>query len=496
VPKRVASAKSAIAAWTGGVPRVIATRWPSVRWASHGMLALVGAFALSLVLIAGLALGPLSSAVTRPSASPSVGSSASDLAAGESPSSEPWTTGWAQTPAIQPNDFSYEPIDTSPPSFETNPDPSAPSGARKPKVLATAACPTVYVLANVVVSGDTIYAACDNPAATTGASPNPAAGLSLIRTFNATTGKTVGTYSVPVLDEGVYHLEVDNGLWYSTGPFCPMGCPVFTPHVRRMDLTSHKVTLDLAGWEVASDGLGYVWAQKHDQVGPALLKIDPATGNTSQIPWKYQRVEVACGALWGLDNSKEWLSTTVARVDPATGNVLASFTDAGYIRDLQQTADGCWAREDLKQPAGSSNNSARFVKIGSSGIAAGSPAFSVSWGDNLSILDGTFWIFTPPSDSEWTYLQRIDPASWQRVGTVWALRFYPPGWNQAAYVRGLFAAGAIWVMTDSGAPTGDYRRLDIQVGATPTPSTPSPTPAPSPSPSLEPSAPATPSPSS
>ena len=480
---RIASVKNAIAAWAGGVPRVIATRWPAVKWASHGMLSLVGALVLSLVLIAGLALGPLSPRGARATAAPSAANSASAIAGAGTPSSEAPPSGWDQSiwspPDTWPSPTGEEPTPTDSPNANS----SAPPGTRKPGILAHAKCAMTMGSLPIAVSGNTIYAGCDNDAPVSTASPAPARSLSVLRSFDAGTGRTIATYDIPVPDESIYDLVVDNGLWYSTGPFCFMSCPPSTPHVYRMDPDSHKVTFKLTGWEVTADGLGAVWAERRDQAGPTLMRIDPITFRTTEIPWSAQRVEIGCGALWGFSNSSDYFSTTIARVDPNTGKVLAIYAEPGHVYDLKQTSDGCWASEELAASAGSKGNPARFVKIGPSGIEATSPVFDLLWGAfGLRILDGTFWVMSPFQSSEWTCLQRLDPSSWQLVGTNWALLLFPPGGDGPAYLIDVFAVGVIWAMTESGAPIGDLWRLDIQIPQSP-----------SPSPTISPTLPASPS---
>lgn len=169
------------------------------------------------------------------------------------------------------------------------------------------------------------------------------------------------------------------------------------------------------------------------------MKVNPANGQTSQIPWSYSQVEVACGALWGL-NTDSTGATTIARVDPATGDVLATFTEDGTVQDLAQTSTACWGIESV-------TGEMRFVQIGLSGVESASPTFAVENG-GLFILDGTFWIAWQDTYGSWYRLQRVDPASWQRVGTVWALGFYRH--SESDQLESMFVAnGAVWAETDS-----------------------------------------------
>jgi hypothetical protein len=324
--------------------------------------------------------------------------------------------------------------------------------------VATAACGTFQgqsspVVFGLVVFDQTIYAACD-PVTTDW----PA-----IHAIDATTGKTDTIYDVndPIVT-GQY-LVVDNGLWFSNSNYgaCSKGqCQPLVQHVRKMDLESKKVTFNIDGWHVFGDGFGYVWAASSN----ALMKINPDTNKTSQIAWKSGTPEIACGGLWGLKSTftadNKPIDTTIARVDPDTGVILATYTEPGSVFGLQWGADGCWGIE-LVPPSGSDASPAasgptesyRFVKIGQTGIEARSATFTWSiYTGGLLMLDGTFWV-QGQTESSAKYLQRLDPVSWQRVGPIWV--------PEASYWdRPIAAGGAIWVQTDN-----QLQRLDIPLGA-------------------------------
>jgi hypothetical protein len=320
----------------------------------------------------------------------------------------------------------------------------------RPRVLATGDCPGFTEQQRPIVSGNTIYAICAS---------NP---LTAIRAIDATTGHTIATYQITdPPDQIADALAVDFGLWYSTGRVgaCVQGsCPALTRRVTRLDLASGHVTFSLDGYLLAGDGLGYVWASP-DSTSQTLMKIDPVTLKTSTIPWHYGAVEIACGSLWGLNLSgrADPQSTTITRVDPATGNVLATFTEPGEVSRLRQAPDGCWTVDYLGAqagPAGGQTYSHRYLKVGSSSIESRSPVFSGS-GSQLTILDGAFWINWTEGES--SLLQRLDPALWQRVGPAWVLpeNSYPV----------IAAGGAIWAQTDTYLD-----RLEIPLGALPSPS--------------------------
>jgi hypothetical protein len=482
---RFASFKTSFLAWAGGVPRVIAGRWPSLTWASHGMLSLVGGLALSLVLMTGLVLGPLSSPASRPSAA----APASQIAEAASPTPadvtpDPWTEPSAAdywTPGIPdwyPSAGASDQTEASSPTDTPAARPTVPPGATQPSVTASADCGTMsedgLTIAGWRVSGTIIYSGCEN---NTGSG-----GLTVVRAFDATNGKALATYKLPTLQaatEGFSSIAIANGLWYSThvaGVCFVPNCPAYTSYVRRLDLSSKQVTFDLSGWYLEGFGLGYVWAARPGFGGSTLLKIDPVTLNTSEIPWHfaddaqaYGWLHVVCGALW-------WENADgVTKVDPATGAVLATFP---HVTGLEDTPDECWGVQTL-------SDGSRFVKIGESEIVASSLPFNLAKpdtysapADQLLVRGTTFWRLSSAYGT-WAYLQRIDPATWQPVGPRWALLF--PSWGNnyspPAPVTGIFVAGGgIWVQISS--EFNYLIRVDIPLTPLPVAASPKPSPTP------------------
>ena len=468
--------------WAAGTPAWIARRWPSTTWMTRGLLSTAGALGLVVVLVAAVVLGPLSSRrATAATPSPSDWDLAAGLKHASPTPDRPYDTlgpisTWTFPPTLPPT-----------PAPTPTPGPTAPQGTRLAHILATADCQNYPGQGEIVVE-NTIYATCG-------------LGLGNVSAFDATTGRKLADYIYDVRPEGMTaaHLAIDNGVWFSTVPIgsaCGANCPAWTPRVRRMYMgSSRAITFTLDGWVVAGDGLGYVWAKRPNASGPTQMKIDPATTKTSQIPWAYPEVEIACGALWGATADR----ATVARVDPASGDVLATFAVPGGLKSLHQTQDGCWSVQGASYGPG---HDERFVKIGPSGIESGSPAFTISDFGSLLIVGSTFWIASFKYSSEpdnWVLLQRVDPSTWQRVGPVWAvpLGFGDPRWAFAA-------GGAMWIQS-STEYGGDLLRVDVPLGPLPatspspsstpkaTPTAPpnsssSPTASPSPSPSPAPSA--------
>jgi hypothetical protein len=277
----------------------------------------------------------------------------------------------------------------------------------------------------VNVSGNTVYAECPT---------HDPDGLETIA-IDAINGKVVHKYVL-----GEYGgLEIDNGLWYSNFRYggCTSPCESYAQSVYRTDADSGEVTFTLKDWVIADDGLGYVWARPADSSTATALKIDPVTTATSQIPWTYGDLTVACGSLWGfsyhLDPIDSPKSTTITRVDPDTGVALATFTENGrVVLDSVQGPDACWAEDYFKTadantvspgPEPTPPDTYQFVRIGLSGVEARSKMFAgdTGFGDNIVQLDGTFWRNYPGLDTcrYANEVQRLDPATWQVVGPVW-----------------------------------------------------------------------------
>jgi hypothetical protein len=233
----------------------------------------------------------------------------------------------------------------------------------------------------------------------------------------------------------VNHIAVDGGaLWYdgTLGSACIAPCRGFLYTVR-VDLASGKSTLALADTGLRGDGFGYIWTSI---TSGQLSKLDPATGTVAgTIPFKYDTLQLACGSMWGfVTPTFTHQSTTVSRIDPASGVVLASFEEQGFVGELQQIGSECWApayNGELPGLAAWSSQSPapnHFDRIDQSSISfrtPGIPAFtipSVPGQGSATLFDGTFWLtgtdVTQP-DHPLATMQRIDPATWKTAGPIW-----------------------------------------------------------------------------
>lgn len=429
-------------AWASDRPDAIARRWPSSTWVTRGLLCSIGTAGLAVVLVSVLASGPLSgagpgtvspsAAVGYPTATPG-----NSIESSNAPTAE-------HSPAADSSLAGTSPTDM----------PSLPPGTSLARVTARPQCETFTGQGRPTVSGNTIYAICGydpsaDSSAAAGSSPAAAQPMTVIHSIDATTGKTIATYPITdPPDQIAARLAVDNGLWYSTtlAGACVDPCPHVTLRLARLDLTSGQVTFSLDGSTLRGDGLGYVWASSG---GTTLTKIDPVTLKTSTIPWNGGEVEIACGSLWSLARSPQ--GTVITRVDPATGSVLATFTEPGDIRGLQQTPEGCWATDYLgtKTEASGGTRSYRYVRVGSSSVESRSPIFNMSdlGFSPLSILDGTFWLadVRAAADEVTMTLQRLDPSTWQPAGTAWVVSRAEEYCAYDCVFDFFTAGGAIWL---------------------------------------------------
>jgi hypothetical protein len=358
---------------------------------------------------------------------------------------------------------------TSTPIVSPTPSPTASPLTNTQEATAVGSVPNCEQLYGwyYAISGDDMYMLCYD-----------ANSLPYIARMNLTTNKVTATYAFDPIFTYAYTVVVEDGyLWYdgSLGSACLVDqCDGFH-RTEQINIATGKRTLDLPNWALWGAGFGYIWASETTDLVPKgeVAKLDPATGEVKgRIPFKYDTMQVACGSLWGrtIDDpgSSGTASTTIARLDPTDGHVLATFTEPGRVNGLQQIGSECWASA---YTGPSSDTSApgpnHFVRIGQSGIEFRSFTVPASQG-SVRIFDGTFWIVGSASRVEWIQgeattftsatMQRIDPATWQPVGPTWT---YPVNGGEPL-VSLEAAGGSIWVTSLSGSTTSE--RLDIPLG--------------------------------
>ena len=373
-----------------------------------------------------------SSGSPTPSETPTVQSSGSPTPA-ESPSIVPSSGCSIQASGDPSAGCALQPSE----SPTGNPTPSTPivepSRGTQVKVLSIVDCQPYDGQATPLDKGGTLYASCGQD------------GLQwpAIVAIDASSGKKLAVYddNLEVVNGG--QLAVDHGLWYSAttlGACVQAQCPNTPPVIYRMDLQTKKVTYHLDGSAVLADGLGYIWGSAKN----GLVKIDPVTLKRTEIPWPAGAPYIAGGDLWSVKLSEgDTTTTTFSRVDPASGKVLATFTEEGWILEMHETADGVWAIAqvaDASVPEGF--REMRFVKIGKSGVESRSATFKVETTGGLYILNGTFWTTVQATPGQ-SALQRVDPATWRTTGTAWLI--------DQDYWYNLMASGNdVWVQTDRG----------------------------------------------
>jgi hypothetical protein len=290
----------------------------------------------------------------------------------------------------------------------------------------------------------------------------PDSGRQIVARVNLTTNKVIKTYATDMGNGVERGFAVAGGaVWIqiNNGSACSSTCTGFF-HVFRIDLASGKTTRDLVDRTFVGLEHGYVVVA---DLSGHFFGLDPVTGDSkgqiSSTVAALASADVACGSVWGIDNITSSTSTTVTRIDPATGNVLARFTEPGRIDNIQQVASECWAV--AWTGFASDDTSYHFVRITPSGIDFRSPI--VPTGTHTEIFDGTFWTLTDGSagtntatnSNSLTTIQRIDPATWQPTGPVWTYTGAAPAFA---------AGGSLWA-AQAGEPSPALDRLDVPMGA-------------------------------
>jgi hypothetical protein len=262
---------------------------------------------------------------------------------------------------------------------------------------------------------------------------------------------------------------LDDGSLWLYGIFGGSGCAGDCRGWRRLDrfdVATGKNTVEIPDVGLVGSSSGYIWVRDSLAENGPLQKLDPKTGQEKGgIPFNMGSAQFACGSLWGMTAS-DWAtadaSTTVARIDPADGSTLASFTVPGYLRGLQSVGSECWASV---APGGDDPYAAdyadHFMRIGDSGVEYTSPLFdlgnqAVSTSETyVDIQGGSFWLVSDDRVATAT-LQRLDPSTWQPTGTLWHI-------GASGYQGDPFAiiGGSVWVFDNDGG----ISRLDIPLGS-------------------------------
>ena len=250
----------------------------------------------------------------------------------------------------------------------------------------------------------------------------------------------------------------DGSLWFY-GIFGGSGCAGDCRGWRRLDrfdVATGKNTVEIPDVGLVGSSSGYIWVRDSLAENGPLRKLDPKTGQEKGgIPFNMGSAQFACGSLWGMTAS-DWAtadaSTTVARIDPADGSTLASFTVPGYLRGLQSVGSECWASV---APGGDDPYAAdyadHFIRIGDSGVEYTSPLFDLDNHTYVDIQGGSFWLVSGGDYYNSATLQRLDPSTWRPVGTLWQI-----GASPFAII-----GGSVWVFDDGGG----LSRLDIPLGS-------------------------------
>ncbi len=294
----------------------------------------------------------------------------------------------------------------------------------------------------------------------------PDSGREIVTRVNLSTNKVVKTYATS-MGNGVesYFAVAGGALWIEigNGSACSSTCTGFF-HVFRIDLASGNVTGDLIDRTLVGVENGYIVVA---DLSGHFFELDPVTGDSkgqiSSTLAALAGADDACGSAWGVDSNVFNSGATVTRMDPANGNVLASFTEPGMIGPIQQVGNECWAVAWTAMNGGDGTDF-HFDRITPSGIDFRSPIMPT--GTRVDIFGGTFWSLTDgtadtsmaTSSNPLTTMQRVDPSTWQPAGPIWTYTGAAP-----AFAAGgsLWAANALMY----GAPPTAVDRLDVPMGA-------------------------------
>jgi hypothetical protein len=361
-------------------------------------------------------------------------------------------------------------ISPTPTPTATASSPPSPSPALTPTATATPVVATVVARIAACqnplgweygVSGSDLFVVCSDD----GSWP-------YVARVDLTTNKVSATYRYKTTMTYIEDLAVvDGSLWFdgTFGSACiPGGCDGFR-HLERFDVATGKNTLDTPNEQLEVSALGSVWVRDVNGGTMAtqgrLTKLDPRTGKeTASIPFDMDAAWFACGSLWGITRNG-WAtadtSTTLARIDPTDGAILARFTIPGLLEGLQSVGGACWAPV---APGGTDLYSAdyadHFVRIGESGVEYTSPQFDLNdhaggpWWTSVDVQGGAFWLVSDDLDSS-ARLQRLDPSTWQPSGPTWQT-------GASGYQGDPFAIidGSVWVFDNDGG----ISRLAIPLG--------------------------------
>jgi hypothetical protein len=369
---------------------------------------------------------------------------------------------------------------TSPSSDASSSPAVSPSASPRPSASPTSGATATAVEATVVarvadcqnplgwdyaVSGNDFFVACD---AVNSPSSNVGPGGPYVARVDLTTNKVTATYRYKTTMTYIENMTVDGGsLWLEAivgGSGCAGDCHGWR-RLERFDIETGKNTVEIPDVGLAGSSAGYIWARDSLVENGPLRKLDPKTGKEKgRIPFNMGIAQFACGSLWGITSSN-WAtadtSTTLDRIDPADGAVLASFTVPGLLWSLHSVGTECWA---CVEPGGADPYTAyytdQFIRIGKSEVDYTSPLFHLenkSGSTSTTFVDiqgGSFWLVSDDRGATAT-LQRLDPSTWQPTGTPWQS-------GASGYQGGPFAiiGGSVWVFDDGGG----LSRLDVPLG--------------------------------
>jgi hypothetical protein len=317
------------------------------------------------------------------------------------------------------------------------------------------------------ISGNDLFVVCASPP--DNYYPTDGTGHPHVTRIDLTTDQVTATYQDTAFVMAVIQgpVVVGDSLWFSGGPDnCFAPCKG-SSRLERFDLATGKNTFDQPDMSLVGSGFGYVWAGRLDK--NELWKLDPTTGRklgSVPFPDGAGHFEFACGSLWYETSSgsvvtdvTDDVTTTVTRVDLASGKIQSRFTVSGGVSQMASVGNDCWAAILSNGPG----TPVQFVQIGASGIESVSSKFDLgngntwesTWESFVDAQGGAFWLVRIEPNGPLARLQRIDPSTGRPSGTIWQINGY--GYPAVPFA---IINGSVWSFNDNDG----ISRLDIQLG--------------------------------
>ena len=222
----------------------------------------------------------------------------------------------------------------------------------------------------------------------------------------------------------------------------------YTGYLFMIDQRANRVAFHehVAGLQDIAAGAGAVWAltAPHGAFGPLLLKLEPATGDVvARFPLTRRCQDVTYGG------SQLWLAcgigtTDFVRINPTTGEVIASAGPARGVGQIAATPAGIWyvGNSGVSGFVGTGAR-LRWVNV----VDAAYPVSFFQDVDSLVYRQGAVWALTTDES-----VAKIDPAT-GKVVRAYGYQTYDPNYSGGLDFMTV-GLGSIWFLDDGYPRTG------------------------------------------